>query len=63
MAKNKMKTIDSFYKKKNRLDGAPVENNSVVPCTDLVLVEEEDVDVEEEVEEEEELEEEVEGEE
>lgn len=53
MAKNKMKTIHSFYKKKIRLDGASVENNLVVPCTDLVLVEEEEVEVEEEVEEEE----------
>ena len=38
MAKNKLKNIDSFYKKKARLDvdGAAVENNSVVDCPDLV---------------------------
>ena len=47
MAKNKLKTIDSFYKKKARLDvdGAAVENNSVVDCPDLV--EEEGVEQEE----------------
>ena len=38
MAKNKMKTIDSLYKKKARLDvdGAAVEFFLVVLCPDLV---------------------------
>jgi hypothetical protein len=39
MAKNKMRTTESFYKTKIRLGGASVEHNLIVPCPGLVLVE------------------------